>query len=197
MFLEQNWQCVDKPENAHMIQFTGGQDINPALYAETKHATTNFNTARDNSEMEIWDKALKTGKAMTGICRGGQLIHVLAGGFLIQHANNHNTHPHEAFYQRLEVKKKIVVSSTHHQMMADPNCGQIIMQTPHLSTIKEGHRNNKIHSYKNKTTDIEAMLYPDLNALSFQPHPEYAILDTLFNDCYAAYFFFLNKALDF
>ncbi|PYV13030.1 MAG: hypothetical protein DMG21_22100 [Acidobacteria bacterium] len=69
----------------HGILFTGGEDVDPALYDEKKeYDTVEANRARDDFELALLDRALKARRPIFGICRGVQLINVKFGGSLYQ-----------------------------------------------------------------------------------------------------------------
>ena len=64
------FELVTNPNDADLIIFTGGTDVNPALYGEARHYLTQApDVARDEREAEIF--ANFVGKVpMAGICRG-------------------------------------------------------------------------------------------------------------------------------
>ena len=65
--------------------FTGGEDIDPAMYGQGKMALCEKTSAcRDNLEKILFKKALKYKKPVLGICRGVQFINVMLGGSLYQ-----------------------------------------------------------------------------------------------------------------
>ena len=70
-------------EEANLVIFTGGEDINPAIYSQ-KNRHSNFNPLRDTAEIEVLRRALKLGKKILGVCRGHQLINAWLGGELVQ-----------------------------------------------------------------------------------------------------------------
>src|SRR5690242_167619 len=76
-------------DDADIILFTGGEDVNPELYGEVALHTTHFNRLRDQKEKLIFDAALEREIPMVGICRGGQALNVFNGGKMWQHVNNH------------------------------------------------------------------------------------------------------------
>jgi putative glutamine amidotransferase len=67
------------------IVFTGGSDVDPALYGEPAHPKTYVRPERDAAEMMLLRAALTTDLPVLGICRGAQLMVVAAGGRLHQH----------------------------------------------------------------------------------------------------------------
>ena len=66
------------------LLFTGGHDVNPALYGASPHPTTVWNTARDRLEQALFALAYERDLPIFGICRGIQLINVMMGGTLSQ-----------------------------------------------------------------------------------------------------------------
>lgn len=81
----QNW---DEIEDCDGILLTGGIDINPEFYGsvEKKYpfAPAEFNTARDEFEMHVFETALNFNHPILAICRGHQLVNVALGGDLVQ-----------------------------------------------------------------------------------------------------------------
>lgn len=67
-----NYILVDNLEDADIVLFTGGEDVDPDLYDKERHHTTFCNPARDHYEAEIFDK-VKPNQVCLGICRGLKL----------------------------------------------------------------------------------------------------------------------------
>src|SRR4051794_2980023 len=76
---------VDILDRVDGIVFTGGSDVDPALYGEAAHATTSVRPERDKAEMLLLHAALERDLPTLGVCRGFQLMCVAAGGRLYQH----------------------------------------------------------------------------------------------------------------
>ena len=64
-----NHKLVDNIEDADIVLFTGGEDVDPSLYNSKKHPSTYSNIERDKKEKEVFDKIKPTQLAL-GICRG-------------------------------------------------------------------------------------------------------------------------------
>lgn len=65
--------------------FSGGQDIEPALYGEEKlNSCEECMPERDSYEMKFLKLVLDCNKPVLGICRGIQVFNVLLGGSLYQ-----------------------------------------------------------------------------------------------------------------
>ena len=130
MFENNNWEIVTRKEKADLFQFTGGEDVSPQLYREQKHPATNSNIKRDSIEIAIYDYAMKRSIPVTGICRGGQFLHVMNGGKLYQNVSDH-LDSHNAVTSQGKIFK---VSSTHHQMMR-PHANATLLLTANLKWI--------------------------------------------------------------
>ena len=111
-FLEEA-SLVDRVEDADVVLFTGGEDVDPSLYGCKREQCTHSNLKRDLAEKAIFEKVDPSKQVCVGICRGSQLMCCLNGGTLVQHCYNHTigyTHgitDGSTLYQ---------ITSTHHQM---------------------------------------------------------------------------------
>lgn len=186
MFLRMGWTVVNYIDEAvSLIQFTGGEDVDPSYYNETKHPRTFSNPKRDAREAAIyheWKKKIP----MAGICRGGQFLNVMNGGSMWQHVNNHATGMlHDAYCHVTETVYS--VTSTHHQMMR-PSIDAKVLLTASLSTTKE----TADITLEGLENDIEAVLYKKTKCLCYQPHPEYVSIN---HECQQLYFNYLEKYL--
>ncbi len=65
----------------------GGEDVEPSLYGE-ENRYSHFSRARDTAEMNLYKHFVNTGKRVSGVCRGHQLINVAQGGTLWQDIGN-------------------------------------------------------------------------------------------------------------
>jgi hypothetical protein len=183
MFMDNNWQIVYTPEEADLIQFTGGEDVSPMLYGEPKHPRTMCNPLRDQKEADIFYRFYDKPKA--GICRGGQFLNVMSGGAMWQDVDNHAIHGTHAasFLLNDDTIKEVQVTSTHHQMMRPDFDGEIFL-TARLTTLKEDGFQEKANIGK-VPTDVEGVFYTPTNSLCFQPHPEYVDAE---HECQRVYF---------
>lgn len=167
-------------DDADVVLFTGGEDVNPEMYGEVCMPKTHFNRLRDEKEKVIYEEALRREIPMVGICRGGQFLNVMNGGKLWQHVNNHALSG--SHIARIEVppftssskRRSIAVTSTHHQMMR-PTEEAFILLTAQEATIKDSPGLTVTRMIKgcDEDADVEACWYEDTRCLCFQPHPEY------------------------
>ena len=107
-----NHKLVDNIEDADIVLFTGGEDVDPSIYGQEKHPRTYSNLERDLKEKAEFEKMKPTQLAL-GICRGSQLLCALNGGNLIQDCSGH------ALFETHEITDGttvVSITSTHHQM---------------------------------------------------------------------------------
>jgi gamma-glutamyl-gamma-aminobutyrate hydrolase PuuD len=176
MFIDNSWQVVERAEDADLLQFTGGSDVDPSLYGEERHPTTYSDPERDAYESHFF-RTWYGSKPMAGICRGGQFLNVMCGGKLWQDVDGHaGVEDHLAFC--LWDKSYYYVTSTHHQMMIPGADAELLMVARESSYRESGNSFN----YNVMSTDIEAVKYD--NILCFQPHPEYVDGDNKFQQLY-------------
>ncbi|MEQ8200463.1 MAG: gamma-glutamyl-gamma-aminobutyrate hydrolase family protein [Syntrophomonadaceae bacterium] len=113
------------------LLFTGGGDFDPVLWGESLSPRCGqIDPQRDQFELELAGRALRSKRPVLGICRGCQLLNVAAGGSLwqdIQSPQGHNQkaprdYPIHAIFiepgSRLAdiIKaEQIRVNSFHHQ----------------------------------------------------------------------------------
>jgi len=78
--------------------FSGGSDLDPALYGQEPHPETRGVVAeRDRAELELLQAALARDMPVLAICRGSQVLNVALGGDLVQHLPEvvgHERHKH-------------------------------------------------------------------------------------------------------
>jgi len=158
-------------KDADLVVFTGGADVNPGLYNCIPNVKSYFNIQRDEYEIIKFEEALMLGKNMVGVCRGSQLLTIMAGGKLIQHVNNHSLHyTHNISFNG----ERREITSTHHQMMYPFD-----MKASKYEIIahSDGNRSD-VYEFEPgviKTSiqcEPEIVYYPEIKALAIQGHPE-------------------------
>ena len=129
--------------------------------------------------MDLINEAVDAGKFIIGICKGSQGLTIRAGGWLIQHVNNHGG------YHKMETHdgKILTVNSTHHQMsypydLPDEDY-ELLGWANSVSTtyLTEGYKEAKADGIECKTHIIfkepEVIWYPKIRGMAVQFHPEY------------------------
>lgn len=159
-----------------LVVFTGGTDVDPALYGEKRYDGTDFSDKqRDKHEQRCFHRARELGIPMVGICRGSQFLCVMAGGKLVQDVNKHGG------YHGLKTHDGRVIecNSTHHQMQRPPAGAQILaMAEPRRSdrylSMDGVEGDEPIDIRDQMPGDVEVVYYPNIKALGVQYHPEYS-----------------------
>ena len=109
---------------------TGGADLDPSLYEEAAGGETqSTNLERDTFEAALARGALERGLPLLGVCRGMELLNVVAGGSLEQHLPEAERHLHTpgqfvdhgvrleagSLAARAVGTERLAVRSHHHQ----------------------------------------------------------------------------------
>jgi putative glutamine amidotransferase len=122
------------------IVFTGGSDVDPALYGATAHPATAVRPERDAAEAMLMRAALDADLPLLGVCRGMQLLAVMSGGRLHQHlpdllghdrhrasascapgvADGHDVLLAPGSLAAAVLGGRAAVNTYHHQAVADP-----------------------------------------------------------------------------
>jgi gamma-glutamyl-gamma-aminobutyrate hydrolase PuuD len=156
------------PAQFNLVLFTGGADVSPELYKHTSPKGECFcNKPRDMREIAIFEKALEHGIKMTGICRGFQFLNVMAGGYMVHHLDGHTGSTHDMATSRNE---KLRVNSLHHQMAVLPtNACLIGWSGERRSGVYIGDKDEPMSAPE---YEVEAAIFPEINAAGVQYHPE-------------------------
>ena len=150
------------------ILFEGGADIHPSLYnsPNTHSHVGDKPSRRDEIEVEAMKHAIDKKALIIGVCRGAQLACALAGGKLVQHADYHGN-SHWVMANDTEAFK---VSSVHHQQMYPWDVDHELLAWAEEGDTHLGHDiDNNL-----ALVEPEAVYFPNINALAFQWHPEWA-----------------------
>lgn len=163
---ENTWRSMY--EASHGILLSGGGDVDPTLFGEAQHETTDeINRERDQVEMSLARWALQDDKPLFAICRGIQVMNVALGGTLIQDVPSQwNTVVHHngnyAGLQRHEVAHTVCiepgsrisaiigsgdvgVNSFHHQALKRVADGLIVTSRATDGIIESVEVPNKRH----------------------------------------------------
>lgn len=163
-----NSKTTSKIEDANLVMFTGGEDVNPALYGEKVNTETFFNKERDTYEISMFIKAQALKIPMLGICRGAQFLCVMSGGKLVQHQDNPNSiHSVTTAYGVFDI------TSTHHQAQYTVGMRYDEKRVIGYSTNKQSkfHLDGGGNELK-VLREEEIVYYPKTRCLGIQGHPE-------------------------
>jgi len=169
------FDIVDSADDADIIIFTGGEDVNPKLYGEPKGRFTYFSN-RCVREKNEWDyiTGLNKKHVIVGICRGLQFMNVMAGGKMIQDVSGHAGGPHDILFpQTGEIMK---TSSLHHQMVYPFNISKEEYEIIAYSRVNRSkwylNGYNEGINLPANFVEPEVVWYPGFNAIGVQGHPE-------------------------
>lgn len=175
MFVRSRCIKADGPDNADLVVFTGGVDVDPALYGAKRHPKTDTGQeSRDTSDINLYLYCLERGIPMFGVCRGAQFLHVMNGGRLYQDVDGHNgEHPIWDMKAKTFVQR---ASSVHHQMCIENiKGGMEVLAASSKATRRVIEPGAK--TVDGSVMDVEAFWYRDTVCLGVQGHPEYRNYD--------------------
>lgn len=147
----------------------GGADISPSLYKKklSRHTYAEpVPSRRDAVEWALMQRAKDLGVPIIGVCRGAQMLCALAGGYLIQHVDNH-AGPHHVV---LTIDgEEIITNSIHHQMMYP-------WGVKHEMLAKSKHNLSERYFDEDKKVQVECepeyVYFPEVKGFAIQWHPE-------------------------
>lgn len=158
------------PEEIALVLFVGGEDVHPSFYGGIdidNMCVTDYR--RDMKEKNIFDYCRKYNIKMTGICRGFQFLNVMAGGAMYQHVTNHGGEDHGIYMPHIGMN--VSVTSTHHQLVQlGGGSYPISWADPNRSRVYIGPNGGSVKSPK---VEIESAIFPNINAVGVQYHPEF------------------------
>jgi putative glutamine amidotransferase len=165
------------------ILLAGGEDVDPELYGErVKYDNVKTNRVRDDFEMALLEKGLRSRIPILGICRGVQLINVQFGGTLYQDLKS------ETALERDHKQQGSRSAATHSVTVTEPGSvlqgsftGMCRVNSLHHQAIRRLGRGLKVsaHSEDELYEAVElAEEYPFFLAVQWHPeemfseHPE-------------------------
>ena len=168
------FENTDNIEEADVIIFGGGADIDPATYDEKPSCRTHPSKEREKIEKKDFRYAVQHGIRMIGICRGLQFLCAMGGGKLIQDVSGHGGSSHHmTTLDGLNIK----VNSLHHQMInpyaiKNKHDYQILAWTTKRRSNRYLGAGEKSIYLPYDFKEVEACYFPKIKALGWQYHPE-------------------------
>lgn len=123
LMAEAGFRKAGTVEEADVVVFAGGADINPSLYDEKNVKAWGVNKERDELEVAVYKKCVSLKKVMFGICRGAQFLHAMNGGKLWQNVNGHGR---EHWIVDLDEDVRVLATSMHHQMLQENDTMELV-----------------------------------------------------------------------
>jgi len=167
MFVRGYCHKANTPDEADLVVFGGGADVNPVLYGESRHSSTKIDRERDESDILLYEECLAKGIPMFGVCRGAQFLHVMNGGKLYQDVAWHNS---SHAMTEPQTGKTFTVSSVHHQMCKENEKMEVL---GYCSGLSEHRALSDKVAETGKIKEVEAFFYRDTGCFGVQGHPEY------------------------
>lgn len=181
------------PSNVDVVCFSGGADINPALYGQKPIQGTVYSPSRDAFDNRVYDyyKHLKK----IGVCRGAQFLCAKNGGKLWQDVDGHRMCYHEVYDYTRKDDRKILVTSDHHQMCILKDGWKLLA---HSINRTENYIDDKGHYYIwdmdfIPEPEVEAFFIPEDKAYCVQYHPEWYLSDKTDKQCEDFFFEQMRK----
>lgn len=173
VFEGMGYEHTDKLEDARIVIFRGGEDINPFYYGEKRLPGTFYNDVRDSYEAGVFSDC-EEDQILVGICRGAQFLNCLFGGTLWQDVDKHAGAPHINTILDKKLSSRwgnptVTLNSYHHQMVRDLAEGFDPLVATALSTRKVSER----AEVQNEGWDMEVAWSKEKKTLLFQAHPEF------------------------
>lgn len=166
-------KLVAHPDKVKLLVLTGGEDLHPSLYHGEDQLECCFtNVKRDVLERNIFEFCRKYDIKITGICRGFQFLNVMAGGFMYQHLERHELfRMHDCYFPH--INRIMRVTSTHHQLVELPSGSiPVAWAYPRRSDFYVGSNGDFVDPEEEPDYEIEAAIFPNINAMGVQYHPE-------------------------
>lgn len=182
LFTDLGYTPVENIEDADMLCFTGGADIDPSFYNHKRYKNTFVDSERDDEDFDMYQEGRFRNLPMIGICRGAQFLHAMNGGQLYQDVSGHTKkHMVELLFDNFST---IEVTSTHHQMMIKPDFGsqddppypqntcEVLAWCPNESVVMKCVNGN-VFVRGGVYDTLEVAWWTATKCLCFQPHPEH------------------------
>lgn len=154
----------------------GGADINPTIYNKENYKShvSQYSINQDITEMKSYNRALKEGRPIFGICRGMQLMSAMNGLTLIQNMSHGGSHNINAFNpESNDYDISLRVNNAHHQCVWTKNELETedykVYGYCSLSPYHDYQENENVECL----IEPEIIYFPKTKCLGVQFHPEW------------------------
>lgn len=149
----------------------GGSDISPSLYGHEVGSRTYPGGKRDFVEWAMMQKAIELGIPILGVCRGAQMACAAAGGYLLQHVENHAGTNHMC---TTVDGREFKTNSIHHQMMVAPKevDHELLAWSTEVRSSQYLYRQDELFAIPELWKEPEYYYFPKIKAHAIQWHPE-------------------------
>jgi putative glutamine amidotransferase len=158
--------------------FSGGADIDPALYGDTDvhPATYDISAERDRFEIDLINGAIEHDVPVLCICRGIQVLNVALGGSLVQHIDDQIAAPLSHRQQEVTIAAN---EPSQQVALVDGSLTAQVFDSPSISVNSFHHQSIAVPAdrvqVEGVTSDgvVEAVSVPSCGfVLGVQWHPE-------------------------
>lgn len=163
-------------DEADVVWWEGGCDVNPAIYGEKKGSHTYFSPQGSASEFSVWNVVKNRRVFKIGTCKGLQNLSCYNGAKMVQHSSHPSWH---GVILEKEGKELECISLHHQQVILDEKLTglkkdkdyELIAHTGKLSPF---HLNGDDKDYKfdENYKEPEIVYFPKTMSWGVQSHPE-------------------------
>ena len=116
------------------LLLSGGGDVHPRHYGQPLNGSDpdNIDESRDELELPLARAALTADLPILAICRGMQVLNIVAGGSLIQHVDGHRSTLEATRYHHVQVLPGTLLANTLDAV------GSLCTNTFHHQALTEG-----------------------------------------------------------
>lgn len=151
------------------VIISGGDDIHPDRYGDEENPKSRYDPARDALEIQVLCEALEKDVPILGICRGSQLLNIVADGTLHQDIRpERKLTPNK--YTALPVKEVEIKGESQLAECVEPE--QLTVNSLHNQAVKKLGKDMLVTA-RDADGFIQAIEHKQKFIVGVQWHPEY------------------------
>lgn len=148
---------------------SGGDDIHPEHYGDQENERSHYDPERDQLEMDMLAKYLDSGIPILGICRGSQLLNIVANGSLHSDIRpERKVTPNK--YTAFPIKEVEVSSDSQLGDCVTPST--LVVNSLHNQAVKK-LGDGLLVTARDADGFVQAIEHKDRFVVGVQWHPEY------------------------